>query len=107
MRKLVFAIAATTALVAGVTTSGVATAAGPGPSQGIRQAAEKLGTLENVQYRYRRGGYYGGYRGGYGYRSFGYYPYYYTDAYASCWRLQYTPWGPRRVWVCGGASPYY
>ena len=100
MRKLVFAIAATTALVSGVIVSGVATAAAPGPSQGIRQAAEEIGLLEAAQYRYRRG-YYGGYRGGYGYRSFGY------GAYASCWRLRYTPWGPRRVWVCGGAYPYY
>ncbi len=100
MRKLAFAIAATTTLVSGVIVSGVAIAAAPGPSQGIRQAAEELGMLQDAQYR-RRGGYYGGYRGGYGYRSFGY------PAYASCWRLQYTPWGPRRVWVCGGAYPYY
>jgi hypothetical protein len=106
MRKLAFAIAATTALVSGVIVSGVASAAGPGPSQGIRQAAEELGMLQDAQYRYRRGGYYGGYRGGYGYRSFGY-PYYYGGAYASCWRLRYTPLGPRRVWVCGGAYPYY
>jgi hypothetical protein len=106
MRKLAIAIAATTALVGGIIISEVATAA-PGPSQGIRQAAEDLSMLENVQYRYRRGGYYGGYRGGYGYRSYGYYPYYYTGAYASCWRVQYTQWGPRRVWVCGGAYPYY
>jgi hypothetical protein len=110
MRKLAFAIAATTALVSGVMVNGVATAAAPGPSQGIRQAAEELGMLENAQYRYRgRGGYYGGYRGGYygGYRGgYGYYPYY-SGAYASCWRLRYTPWGPRRVWVCGGAYPYY
>ena len=101
MHKLAFAIAATTALVSGMIVSGVATAAAPGPSQGIRQAAEELRMLEDVHYRYRRGGYYGGYRGGYGYWSFGHYP------YASCWRLQYTPWGPRRVWVCGRAYPYY
>ena len=106
MRKLAFAIAATTALVSGVIVSGVATAAAPGPSQGIGQAAEGLGMLEDAQYR-RRGGYYGGYRGGYGYRSYGYRSFGYTGAYASCWRLQYTPWGPRRVWVCGGAYPYY
>ena len=80
MRKLAFAIAATTALVSGMIVSGVATAAAPGPSQGIRQAAEDLSVLENVQFRYRRGGYYSGYRGGYGYRSFGYYPYYYSGA---------------------------
>ena len=108
MRKLAFAIAATTALVSGVIFSGVATAAAPAPSQGIRQAAEELGMLEDAQYRYgRRGGYYGGYRGGYGYRSYGYRSYGYTGAYASCWRLRYTQWGPRRVWVCGGAYPYY
>ncbi len=102
MRKLAFTIAATTALVSGAIVSGVATAAAPGPSQGIRHAAEGLSMLEDAQYRYRRGGYYGGYRGGYGYRSYGAY-----GAYGSCWRLRYTPWGPRRVWVCGGAYPYY
>ena len=101
MRKLVFAAAATAALVSGVIISGVATAAAPGTAQGMRQAAEELGMLEDAQYRYRRrGGYYGGYRGGY--RSFGY-----SGVYSSCWRLRYTPWGPRRVWVCGGAYPYY
>ncbi len=105
MRKLAFAIAATTALVSGVIVSGVAIAAAPGPSQGIRQAAEELGMLENAQYRYRRrGGYYGGYRGGFGYRSYGY-PYYYAGAYASCWRLRYTPWEPRRVWCAAGLIP--
>jgi hypothetical protein len=45
----------------------------------------------------------GGFRGGVGYRRFGY-PY--VSAYGySCWRWQPTPWGLRRVWVCG--SPYY
>ena len=103
MRRLVFAVAATAALVSGLNISRVATAAAPGPSQGMRQAAEELGMLEDAQYRYRRrGGYYGGYRGGYGYRSFGY-----SGVYSSCWRVRYTPWGPRRVWVCGGAYPYY
>ena len=64
------------------------------------------GSYRGGNYSGYRGGYYSGYRGGYGYRSFGY-PYYYSGAYASCWRLRYTPWGPRRVWVCGGAYPYY
>jgi hypothetical protein len=100
MRKLALAAAASTALVSGVIVSDIASAAGPAPSQGIRQATEELSILENAQYRYRRG-----YYRGYGYRSFAY-PYYYSGAYASCWRLQYTPWGPRRVWVCGGAYPY-
>jgi SLT domain-containing protein len=103
MRKLAFAIAATTTLASGLIVSGIAIAAAPGPSQGIRQAAEELSLLENAQYRYRRRGYYG-YRGGY--RTFAY-GYYYTGAYHSCWRSRYTPWGPRRVWVCGGAYPYY
>jgi hypothetical protein len=28
------------------------------------------------------------------------YAYAYVPA-PSCWRIRYTPWGPRRVWVCG------
>jgi hypothetical protein len=44
-----------------------------------------------------RGGYYGGYRGGYAYRGgFRYVPYGYYG-YASCWRY----WNGRRWWACG------
>ena len=53
-------------------------------------------------------GHFGGFRSG-GFRFRGYsYPYY-AGAYGySCWRWRATPWGPRRVWVCGGYGyPYY
>ena len=49
------------------------------------------------------GRHFSGFRGGFGYRSFAY-PYYTTG---SCWRWQATPYGPRRVWVCGAYGYSY
>jgi hypothetical protein len=51
-------------------------------------------------------GHFHGFRGGFGYRSFGYS--YYAGRYGyACWRWTDTPVGPRRVWVCGPGYPYY
>jgi hypothetical protein len=57
---------------------------------------------------WRGGGHFGGFRGGgFGFRSYGY-PYYAGVYGSSCWRVQATPYGLRRVWVCGGYGyPYY
>jgi hypothetical protein len=55
---------------------------------------------------WRGGSHFHGFRGGFGYRAFGY-PYYAGVYGSSCWRVQATPYGWRRVWVCGGNGYQY